>query len=946
MRYDAFISYNHAADGGLAPALQDALQHIAKPWYRRRSMTVFRDETNLSASPELFGSITAALDESRYYVLLASPGSARSEWVGKEIAYWSSTKTAAELRMVLVLTDGTLRWDKAQGCFDVPTSTALHPALQQLFQSDPLYIDLREARTQVTGGTVQPGRDFRRLFRHPVAKIAAQIKNVDLDTLEGEDLRQHRRTLRVAWGAAVALIALTVAASFGFVSARSNAQDARDQTRSAQANGLAAQSSAQLQTDAPEALSLAVASDRSSDSTLARQALSTAAAQPITGVFGSPARVGLRADAMAVSPDSRRVATNDGTARIVIWDVASAKPVAQLVDHHAVSVVSMAFDPDGRQLAVSYQARIPRAELQATDLVLGNRGRNVVWDVDQARETDHWTDASAVLASIAFAPNGATIAAGDTGGHLVMWRPDAKVHTSVETGAPSVSSVAFSGDGTRAVTATGNNEDATHRLGGLAIVWDTATEKPLTTIPVGPAVTATAFGPDNTVATGDQLGQVRIWDTTAPADQQAAKTWSDDSPVVHLDFNPSGAELVSGDANGNVVVRDTATGGVLATWSEGTAVTGAAFTADGRTLATGDDHGRVVLRDGRRLAAQAGFHAGILGLAFTPDDDGLSVFTAPDVANDVAGTATRWNAADGTVQPLDGGQPVSHATLSADGRRLAFTTVNAAAGDFSNHVTVVDVVNQRTIDRFDVADLQGTFAFSPDGGILVIATTRDYKSYIEARDLTTHTSHGAIVGDPEVQPQSTVLSGPGPTLSVGSDGTIATVDQGQSARLWPTGDGRLRQLTPGLNKQASWSAVVSPDGHTVATVDAIGTGGDTIAHLWDVASGHRTTVRCSATPSVNVLAFSPDSRTLAIGDRDHRVTLCDVATQRTVTKWSASSTVTSLAFSHDGTQVAAGDDSGRVTRWDASAWLAPRSTLRARVCHTLRGDRSYAAVCR
>ena len=35
---DAFISYSHAADGKLAPALQSALQRFAKSWYRRRAL--------------------------------------------------------------------------------------------------------------------------------------------------------------------------------------------------------------------------------------------------------------------------------------------------------------------------------------------------------------------------------------------------------------------------------------------------------------------------------------------------------------------------------------------------------------------------------------------------------------------------------------------------------------------------------------------------------------------------------------------------------------------------------------------------------------------------------------------------------------------------------------------------------------------------------------------
>jgi hypothetical protein len=33
-KYKAFISYSHAADGKLAPALQTALHNFTKPWYR------------------------------------------------------------------------------------------------------------------------------------------------------------------------------------------------------------------------------------------------------------------------------------------------------------------------------------------------------------------------------------------------------------------------------------------------------------------------------------------------------------------------------------------------------------------------------------------------------------------------------------------------------------------------------------------------------------------------------------------------------------------------------------------------------------------------------------------------------------------------------------------------------------------------------------------------
>ncbi|MFL5878342.1 MAG: hypothetical protein ACJ76T_21020 [Solirubrobacteraceae bacterium] len=36
--FDAFLSYSHAVDGRLAPALERGLELMAKPWYRRRGL--------------------------------------------------------------------------------------------------------------------------------------------------------------------------------------------------------------------------------------------------------------------------------------------------------------------------------------------------------------------------------------------------------------------------------------------------------------------------------------------------------------------------------------------------------------------------------------------------------------------------------------------------------------------------------------------------------------------------------------------------------------------------------------------------------------------------------------------------------------------------------------------------------------------------------------------
>src|SRR4051794_27616722 len=99
--YDAFLSYGHAASGRLAPAVQHALQSLGKPWYRRRALRVFRDRTSLTATPQLWSTIEAAMSSSRYFILLASPEAARSRWVDREAVWWREHRSAESLLVVL-----------------------------------------------------------------------------------------------------------------------------------------------------------------------------------------------------------------------------------------------------------------------------------------------------------------------------------------------------------------------------------------------------------------------------------------------------------------------------------------------------------------------------------------------------------------------------------------------------------------------------------------------------------------------------------------------------------------------------------------------------------------------------------------------------------------------------------------------------------------------------
>src|SRR5215471_7726686 len=113
--YDAFVSYSHGRDKPIADALQSVIQRLGKPWYRRRALRVFRDDTSLDASPSLWPSIEEALSRSRFLILLASPAAAASPWVSKEISWWLDHKAIDTL--FLAVTEGDLVWDDTSGDF-------------------------------------------------------------------------------------------------------------------------------------------------------------------------------------------------------------------------------------------------------------------------------------------------------------------------------------------------------------------------------------------------------------------------------------------------------------------------------------------------------------------------------------------------------------------------------------------------------------------------------------------------------------------------------------------------------------------------------------------------------------------------------------------------------------------------------------------------------------
>src|SRR5215472_11831832 len=204
MKYQGFISYSHAADGKLAPALQSALHNLAKPFFSFRSVHVFRDQTSLSANPALWPSIEAALAESEYFLLMASPEASHSRWVRQEVSWWLTNRPIDKL--LIVLTDGDVRWDESAKDFDWAATTALPTELRGKFAEEPLYIDLRWARNQ-DHLSIRHSQ-----FRAAVLDIAAPLHGRPKDELDGEDVRQYRFRRQLRTWTVTALASLLVAA--------------------------------------------------------------------------------------------------------------------------------------------------------------------------------------------------------------------------------------------------------------------------------------------------------------------------------------------------------------------------------------------------------------------------------------------------------------------------------------------------------------------------------------------------------------------------------------------------------------------------------------------------------------------------------------------------------------------------------------------------------------
>jgi tetratricopeptide (TPR) repeat protein len=202
-RYKAFISYSHK-DEAIAEWLHRALESYSVPPHLVGRETkfgavpksirpVFRDQSELAVSASLTDSVTEALSQSEYLIVICSPNAVASNWVQQEILTFK--REHGEANVLAVIASG------APFASESPNSgeDECFPSALRFALSGDGTVGTR--KLEPLAADVRPGRGGKHMAR---LKLAASLLRVDLDELIQRDTQRRYQRLRFIAAGAVA----------------------------------------------------------------------------------------------------------------------------------------------------------------------------------------------------------------------------------------------------------------------------------------------------------------------------------------------------------------------------------------------------------------------------------------------------------------------------------------------------------------------------------------------------------------------------------------------------------------------------------------------------------------------------------------------------------------------------------------------------------------------
>lgn len=663
------------------------------------------------------------------------------------------------------------------------------------------------------------------------------------------------------------------------------------------------------------------------------------------------------------SPDSRRLVTASADTTARVWEVATGKELCR-IKGHTKSLLSAAFSPDGRHILTitsSEDQRTSNVAAMASGMVkllIGNKDAgvfsNIFDELSKQKMASGWfmkdprgklipvdpvvTDRPAVVemllsASSSFQTGADTKLAG-------LWdaasgKPLA-VYTKTRRGTSPASHVwkptcgGFTRDGTKVVIAFAN---------GTVGLWEAAAggDEKVACVGHEGEVNSVTFSPDNTrIATAGEDQTVRIWDTLTGKELSRIRV---DQAVNTLKFDRAGQRLL-GRCFTSVYIWDVTTGTPLAHLRGNGPFTDATFTPEETQVVTAGFHSaslwslRTLPGPERVVTA----HRAPL-TAFTYSPNGAQLLTAS-----VDGTVKLIDPVSGQLRHTLGTElkhgKIQSASFSPDGKLIVTASEMKELKEGMNlsSIHVWDAATGTHLFQFDNQGIGAAYAvFVSDGQQLLTVsdgrrTKRGFPSYsvssskdaglIQFWDAATrkllHTFPVRADNKPSLTRDGRLLflrpkfEGGGVDLQKHCGVCVYDSRTGLELRKFGAGEAetvgpRKVYIEPSMGISTS-EIVVSPDGrHVVSSREPA---------LWDSMTGKLVTM-LDKWYEIRVVAFSPDSKRLAIVDNNKGYILNAETGATEVTLVGHGGVIEAVAFSPDGTQVVTGSADKTAARWRA-----------------------------